>query len=93
MVKPFHLLEVFSRFFMEKEHINLEKEFGKFFISKKPTGEQVIFVLPKPQPPTETPSTSMKPNRIRQAENLSRLTGMWHGTFYDNGRPQLPKKK
>lgn len=34
-----------------------------------------------------------KPNRVRQADNLSKLDGhYWHGTYYREGRPQLPKE-
>jgi len=27
----------------------------------------------------------MKPNRLRQAENLSRFSGFWHNAYYENG--------
>ena len=70
---------------MEKEPINLENQFGNLSRSETPMGEQVIFMLPKKQAP-------MKPNRIRQADNLSKLTGIWHGKFYTNGFSP-PRKK
>lgn len=31
-----------------------------------------------------------KPNQVRHNQNLSRLHGMWHGTFYENGIPRVP---
>lgn len=27
----------------------------------------------------------MKPNQMRHADNLSRLTGFWHGKFFEKG--------
>lgn len=33
----------------------------------------------------------LKPNRIRQSQNLAILDGFWHGKFYRRGVPQLPK--
>ena len=35
-----------------------------------------------------------KPNRVRQADNLSRLHGhYWHGVYYRDGIPQLSKER
>lgn len=42
----------------------------------------------------ETESRGMKPNRIRQNENLSKLDGFYyHGKYYRDGVPQLAKKE
>lgn len=33
----------------------------------------------------------MKENRVRQADNLSRLTGFWRGRYFENGVNRPPK--
>lgn len=34
----------------------------------------------------------MKANQIRHAQNLSVFTGFYHGQYYHDGVPQIPKK-